>query len=107
MTPVVLKTPRAKQDLLDHFVYIGADNLAAAERFLDACEHAIDLLAQFPLMGREWKSESPHLAGVRSWIVPRFKKYRIFYRPVENGVEILHVFHASRDIQSIHEDESD
>jgi toxin ParE1/3/4 len=105
MTPLVVKKPRAEQDLLDHFVYIGQRNPAAAERFLDAAEESFALLAQMPLMGREWDSPSPRLAGVRSWTIPKFKNYRIFYRPIENGIEVLHVFHAKRDFRRILEAE--
>jgi hypothetical protein len=43
MPPVVIKKPRAEQDLLDHFVSIGARNPDAAERFLDAAEEAFAL----------------------------------------------------------------
>jgi toxin ParE1/3/4 len=105
MTPRILKKPRAEQDLLDHSVYIGQRNPGAAERFLDAAQEAFALLAQMPLMGRQWNSPSPRLAGVRSWTMPKFKNYRIFYRPIENGIEVLHVFHARRDIRSILEAE--
>jgi toxin ParE1/3/4 len=103
--PLVIKKPRAEQDLLAHFTYIGERNPTAAERFLDAAEHAFNLLAQFPLMGRAWNSDSPRLAGVRSWTIPKFKNYRIFYRPITNGIEVLHVFHAVRDIARILETE--
>jgi len=107
MTPVVLTRPRAKQDLLDHFLYIGERNPVAAERFLKAAEDASLLLAKFPLMGQAWNSPSLRLAGVRSWAIPSFKNYRIFYRPIENGIEILHVFHAKRDIQKILDEEAE
>ncbi len=105
MTPVVIRKPRAEQDLLDHFAFIGHRNPDAAERFLDAAERALALLARFPLMGRIWESPSPRLANVRYWTIPRFKNYRIFYRPIADGIEVLHVFHARRDIRSILESE--
>ncbi len=37
---VVTKKPRAKADLLEHYVYIGEEDLEAAERFLEAAEAA-------------------------------------------------------------------
>jgi toxin ParE1/3/4 len=107
MTPVVVKKPRAEQDLLDHYTYIGERNLDAAERFLDAAEEAFVLLAQVPRMGRVWDSPSPRLAGVRSWTIPTFRNYRIFYRPIQGGIEVLHVFHGKRDIQRILEEEEE
>ncbi len=107
MTPVILKRPRAEQDLVDHFVYIGLRNPTAAERFLEAAAEAFALLAQFPLLGRVWLSPSPRLTGVRSWTIPKFRNYRVFYRPIENGIEVLHVFHARRNIRKLLEEEED
>ena len=105
MTPRVIKKPRAERDLLDHFIFIGQRNPDAAERFLTAAERAFAQLAQLPLMGRVWESPSPHLAGVRYWTIPKFKSYQIFYRPIEDGIEVLHVFHARRDMRTILETE--
>jgi toxin ParE1/3/4 len=107
MTAVVIKGPRAEQDLLDHFVYIGERNRHAAERLLGAAEKAFLLLALNPMLGPAWDSPSPRLAGVRSWTIPQFNNYRIFYRPIENGIEVLHVFHARRNIQRILEEEEE
>lgn len=104
---VVIRKPRAQRDLVGHFAYVGERNPEAAERFLEAVEKALDQLAQFPLMGRRWGSPSPRLQDVRFWTVPRFKNYRIFYRPIKNGIELLHVFHAARDIRRLLESEDE
>jgi len=102
---VVLKKPRAEQDLLDIFEYIGERNLGAAERFLDTVESALILLSQLPLMGKSWKSSSPRLANIRFWPVPKFKNYLIFYRPIKNGIEVLHVLYGRRDLSTFLETE--
>jgi toxin ParE1/3/4 len=107
MRRVVRKTPRAEQDLLDHYTYIGERNPRAADRFLQAAKEAFARLARLPGMGRAWESPSPRLAGVRSWTIPSFRNYRIFYRPIRNGIEVLHVLHARRDIQTLLEDEAE
>ena len=105
MIPVVIKKPRAIQDLTDHFTYIGERNAQAAERFLVAAERAFTQLARFPLMGRRWKSTSLRLARIRSWSIPKFNNYLVFYQPMHNGIEVLHDFHARRNIESILESE--
>jgi toxin ParE1/3/4 len=102
----IVERPRARQELEDIAAYIGAARPSAAERFLDAAEQAFTLLSQNPGMGRAWASSSPRLQGVRSWTLPRFKRYRIFYRPIEDGIEVLHVFHAARDIETLLEAEA-
>jgi toxin ParE1/3/4 len=107
VSPTVLKRPKAKQDLLDHFVYIDEHNPAAAERFLDAAESAFNRLAQFPRMGRRWDSPLPHLAELRSWTLPRFRNYRIFYRPLDDGIEVVRVLYARRDLQKLLDDQDE
>ncbi|MGO8765667.1 MAG: type II toxin-antitoxin system RelE/ParE family toxin [Limisphaerales bacterium] len=52
-------------------------------------------LAVMPLMGRQREELSPRL---RSFPVSR---YVIFYRPMENGVEIVRALHGARDLPSL------
>jgi toxin ParE1/3/4 len=99
--PLVKKRPQAREDLLNHFVYIGRRNPEAAERFLHAAEETFALLATAPEIGKPWESRSSRLAGVRSWTMPRYKNYRIFYRPIAGGIEVLYVLYGSRDIQTL------
>lgn len=101
MSPIVLKRPQVEQELVDIYAYLGERNVAAAERFLKVAEEAFTFLARFPKAGRPWPSESERLAGVRSWTMPKFRSYRIFYRPIPDGIEVLHLFHAKRDIQRL------
>ena len=35
------------------------------------------------------------------WRVAGFPNHLIFYRPIESGVEVIRVLHASRDIESL------
>jgi toxin ParE1/3/4 len=54
-----------------------------------------------PGLGSPWASDNPAMQDVRTTTVRRFKKYVIFYRPVEGGIEVLHVLHGARDIRSL------
>jgi toxin ParE1/3/4 len=72
-----------------------------SDRFLAAVEQSLATLAQMPALGNPCEFDNPALQGVRSWPVRGFKKYVIFYRPVEGGIEVLHVLHGSRDITSL------
>jgi toxin ParE1/3/4 len=90
--------PHAKVDLLQHYVYIGQDNLDAAERFLRVAQEAFEKLSQMPGMGRLRKFTLPELNDVRSWPVRGFENYVIFYRAMGSGIEILRVLHGARDI---------
>jgi toxin ParE1/3/4 len=51
-----------------------------------------------PGIGRAWESDEPRLADVRVYPVPRFRNFLIFYRPIENGIEVLTVVHGARDL---------
>ena len=91
----VTKRPRAKADLLEHYVYIGEDNLDAADRFLAAAEAAFEKLASMPRMGRSWQSDEPRLENVRVWPIPGWK-YLVFYESVEAGIDVIRVLHGAQ-----------
>jgi len=44
---------------------------------------------------------NPEFTGVRMWRVKGFRRYLIFYRPIEDGIEIVRVIHSSRDIAAL------
>lgn len=67
----------------------------AAGRFFEAAKEAFELVARHPAIGR---LRSFSLAGVRSWVVPGFENYVIFYLPTETEVQILAVLHGARDL---------
>ncbi len=99
MTPRVLKKPQVERDLVEHFSYIARDKVEPAERFLQVAEEIFWLLASHPHVGQPWKSSLPQLAGVRVLSMPKaYRNYLIFYRPIDQGVEILTVIHGSRDL---------
>jgi toxin ParE1/3/4 len=100
----VTKKPRTKADLLDHYVYIGEENLDAADRFLASAEAAFEKLASMPRMGRIWQSEEPRLDAMRVWPIPGWN-YLVFYRPVEGGIDVIRVLHGAQDVAAIIEAE--
>ena len=97
---IVTKKPRAKADLLEHYVYIGAENLDAAEQFLEATEAAFAKLAAMPRMGRRWRSEDPRLDAMRVWPIPGWK-HLVFYRPVAQGIDVVRVLHGAQDVAAL------
>ena len=89
----VRKTPRARADLREIWLYIARDNPEHATRFLRSIDEKCRTLADFPMMGRSRPELGPEL---RSFPVGH---YAIFYRPLENGVEIVRILHQARDIE--------
>ena len=53
------------------------------------------MLAEMPESGRQREKLAPEL---RSFAVGN---YVIFYRPIENGVEIVRVLHGARDLPPV------
>jgi toxin ParE1/3/4 len=103
--PRILRRPRAKADLIEHYAFIAGDKAAPADRFLRVAESSFQLLARMPTIGTAWESPDPRLAGVRVYPLPRgFRNYRVFYRPLPDGVEVLAVLHGARDLGAALED---
>jgi toxin ParE1/3/4 len=101
MNRTILKTPRAERDLVDHFEFIARDKIPPARRFLKVAQKSFELLAAMPGVGREWDSPLPHLAGIRVYPMPEgFRNYLIFYRPVQDGIEVLTILHGARDLDA-------
>ena len=88
-------TERAQADLLEAWLHISEDNLAAADKVLDTLEQEAKLLLLQPLMGRA----RPELgSAVRSW--PSATPYVLFYEVDESELTILRVLHHARDVRS-------
>lgn len=99
--PTVKRTPKAKQDLLDHVLYLAKINPDLAERFIAASEVAFEKLAQMPMKGMRQEFKSPELAEARRWFIPDFDNYLVFYHPIKGGVEILRVLHGMQNVDAI------
>ena len=90
--PVIIKLPRAKNDLVEIWDYIADDSEARADAFVDTIDQKPPALASSPGMGR---ARDEIAEGHRSFPVGR---YIVFYRPIPEGVEIVRVLHGSRDV---------
>jgi toxin ParE1/3/4 len=84
----------AENDLRDLVTYIRAANPLAAESFAASLIEQIELLADFPELGRMVPERND--PAIREMI---YRRYRIIYRfPREKTkVEIIRLWHAARD----------
>lgn len=101
MTKSIIITPRASQDLDEHFVYIAQNNPNAALRFFDATRQTIARLAQLSGIGRLYPVRNSRLDGLRRFPVKGFDNYLIFYLPFLDHIEIVRILHASRDLEEV------
>ena len=88
----IYKRPLAFSDLAEIWSFIADDSEAAADRFLDALEDKLQLLATQPRMGR---MRDELLSGLLSFPVGR---YVVFFKPHPNGIDLVRVLHSARDI---------
>ncbi len=96
--PAVYQRAAARNDLVEHFVYLAENaGLNVAARFLANAEVSFDGLAQQPKMGAQLKLKNPALSGMRKWRVRDFDNHMIFYMPRQDGVSIVRVLHGAMD----------
>ena len=88
-------SPQAALDLEDIADHIAQDSPTNARRFIERLMPKFAALGRHPMMGRA----RPELrADLRS--LP-FGAYLILYRVVEDGVEIIRVVHAARNLDDL------
>lgn len=83
---------RAREDLIDIWLHIAADDPGAADRVLDRLELAAMNLIANPRMGPARDDIRP---GLRYLVIDT---YLLLYRIAESGVEIVRVVHGRRDL---------
>lgn len=93
--PRVVRTAPVREDLLAIWSHIAEDNPAAADRVLDRIDEKCRLYATRPLMGQRRTDLHP---SARCFAVGT---YVVFYRPVEDGIEVLLVTHGARDVPRV------
>ena len=90
--PHVQVSPQAEQDLIEIWLFIAEGSPENADRFLDRLADAAERVAEFRDMGRA----RPELADdMKSFPLGR---YVLFYRDCADGIELVRVLRASRDI---------
>jgi len=93
----VVRTPLGRADLkqIGRYVARESGSRAVALGLLDLIREKMELYATQPELGEK----RPDLGeAVRQFAV---KSCVVFYRPIEDGIEVLRVLHGSRDIPSV------
>lgn len=104
---MIRRRPAAVDAIIEQAEYIGVRSPAAAARFIDAVEETLKQLVGMPGMGHRYETEEPRLAGIRIWFVKGFPNHLLFYRPIDGGIELIHLLHGARNINAVLADELD
>lgn len=94
-------SPQAAKDLTEINNYLFADNQDAADAFIDTIAQKFELLAKFPKMGR---MRNELASSLRSF---PFQVYLIFYREVEEGIEIVRIASGYRDLEALFSEQNE
>lgn len=102
-TRQILYSPLFIQDFEDAYAWYGdASAGGVGDRFLDAVDVTVKLLATEPGVGRKVKARSAKLENLRCFRVTHpFDSYLIFYRCVEDEVFVDRVLHGARDLPKV------
>ena len=94
--------PKADRDLEEQAYYLATEATPEiGHRFLTAAHETFTILATQPRMGSQVRLPVHELKSLRIFPVSGFKKMLVLYRPVSEGVEILRVLHASRNVRAL------
>ncbi|MBE9059380.1 type II toxin-antitoxin system RelE/ParE family toxin [cf. Phormidesmis sp. LEGE 11477] len=88
----------ATQDLVEITDYFAEYDIEAGERFLRKFNHKCSQLVTFPKSGRSYATIRPNLRGMS------LDGYIIFYRLLDDGIEVLRVVSGRRDFPAMFEE---
>jgi plasmid stabilization system protein ParE len=78
--------------------YAEKAGIEIAERFVQAVETTVRLLADHPHLGRQPFPNDPEVGQFHSWLVQRpFHKHIVFYRFTEDALMLGRLIHGARD----------
>jgi toxin ParE1/3/4 len=99
----VLKREAARRDLIAQWVWYAENaDVEVADRFLDAAERTLTLLARQPESGAPCIFGRVELQGMRRVpLADGFEAILFFYFPLADGVDLVRVVHGSRDLERL------
>ena len=103
MSLKIVRLQKAREDIVEIAAWITLDNPMAGSNFLTALEETLQMLSDQPMSGLIYKiSDNLELRRFR---VKRFQKYLLFYRALDEHIELVRVLHGARDIPNLFDDE--
>jgi len=88
----VIRSEQAQQDLEHIFDYLDGQSVQAADQFSIKFEMTSELHAAHPQIGASAEEYAPNLRQFTVW------NYAIFYRPINDGIELIRIIHGARDL---------
>lgn len=93
--PTLLFSPASDRDIDDIWRYVAQDSEFQADRLITKFREKLQHLAKWNTMGRP----RPEFGkDCRSY---PFGKYCFFFRPIDDGIEVIRIIHSARDLDQI------
>ena len=86
---------QAREDLIEIWLYIASDSIRNADKFIDFLHEKCTNLCTTPEIGRKRDELLPGLRCLPA------KRYLIFYRIIDDSIEIARILSSYRDIEAI------
>ena len=102
----IIRSDLALEDLDALSEHIRQRSPRAALRFLRAAELSFRKLSSMPGIGERFETDNVLYQEIRSLPISGFPSYIVYYKPLGDGVVIIRVIHAARDIDRIFGDEN-
>jgi toxin ParE1/3/4 len=93
--------PLAREDLIRQADFTSDSSLTAGRRFFSAVHKTCVRLAESPNSGEAIKRTRAEYEGLRIRRIRDFPNHIVFYRPIEDGVEVLRILHGAQDWQAM------
>ena len=97
----ITRSLKSREDLAGIGLYIAQFNPAAADRVLEKIDERLQLLSDFPRSGTKRPDLAENLRCVAEG------NYVIFFRPIEDGIELVRVIHGARDYEAMFREEQE
>ena len=97
----IVRSPVYREVIAQAQYYSEHSSDELATPFYEAAEATYRFLLRNPSIGKPCRSPKHRALGVREFGIKGFPRHLIFYRAVPEGIEILKVVHAARDLEAL------
>ena len=97
----IQRSQKALHDLEELADFLRGISVEVAQRFVEASDKTFRFLAENREVGQQCSFADPRLSGMRVWQIQGFRNHLVYFRPTDDGIEIIRVLHGARDIDQL------
>ena len=97
----IQRSQKALHDLEDLVDFLRGRSVEVAQRFVEASDKTFRFLSENREVGQQCRFADPRLSGMRVWQIQGFRNHLVYFRPTDDGIEIIRLLHGARDMEAI------